>query len=200
MLYAVYGSSTQISTAAHEYHETATCRIGAGEGFSVVITLGVDPGTALLGFGLVRGDDDPELIDYGVVSTSNADTMPQRLARLYDVIWELIRQHAPDVLAIEQLFFARNVTTALAVGQARGVVLLAAAQHGMPVFEYKPAEIKQTISGYGKADKQQMQEMVRILLRLDDIPRPDDAADALAVALCHVQSSRLSRLYDGISR
>ena len=121
--------------------------------------------------------------------------MPQRLVRVYDVIWELIRTHAPDVLAIEQLFFARNVTTALAVGQARGVVLLAAAQHGMPVFEYKPAEVKQAISGYGNADKGQMQEMVRILLGMDEIPRPDDAADALAVALCHVQSSRWTRRY-----
>jgi crossover junction endodeoxyribonuclease RuvC len=153
-----------------------------------VITLGVDPGTALLGYGLVRGDDDPELLDYGVVSTSNVETMPQRLARVYDVIWDLIRRHEPDELAIEQLFFARNVTTALAVGQARGVVLLAAAQHGMPVFEYKPSEVKQAISGYGNADKAQMQEMVRILLRLDSVPQPDDAADALAIAICHVHS------------
>jgi crossover junction endodeoxyribonuclease RuvC len=168
--------------------------------WKLVITLGVDPGTALLGYGLVRGADDPELIDFGVVSTSNVETMPQRLARVYDVIWGLIRQHAPDELAIEQLFFARNVTTALAVGQARGVVLLAAAQHGMPVFEYKPSEVKQAISGYGNANKAQMQEMVRILLRMDEIPRPDDAADALAVALCHVQSSRMSRMYGLPSR
>lgn len=160
-----------------------------------MITLGVDPGTALLGFGLVRGDDDVELIDFGVVSTTKAQAMPERLVRVYEVIWELIRAHAPDVLAIEQLFFARNVTTALAVGQARGVVLLAAAQHGMPVVEYKPSEVKQAVSGYGNADKAQMQEMVRIQLGMDAIPRPDDAADALAVALCHVQSSRMSRLY-----
>jgi crossover junction endodeoxyribonuclease RuvC len=171
------------------------CRFGTLESLDVVITLGVDPGTALLGYGLVRGDDEVELIDFGVVSTTNLETMPQRLVRVYDVIWELIRAHAPDVLAIEQLFFARNVTTALAVGQARGVVLLAAAQHGMPVFEYKPAEVKQAISGYGNADKGQMQEMVRILLGMDEIPRPDDAADALAVALCHVQSSRWTRRY-----
>lgn len=160
-----------------------------------MITLGVDPGTALLGFGLVRGDDDVELMTYGVVETSKAESMPERLKRLYDSVWELIREHEPDVLAIEQLFFSRNVTTALAVGQARGVVLLAAAQHGMDVFEYKPSEVKQTISGYGNADKPQMQEMVRMLLGLPDIPRPDDAADALAVALCHVQMSRLSRRF-----
>jgi crossover junction endodeoxyribonuclease RuvC len=164
-----------------------------------MITLGVDPGTALMGYGLIRGDDDPQLITYGVVETTTEESMPERLVRLYDALWELIRTHSPDVLAIEQLFFARNVTTALAVGQARGVVLLAAAQHGMPVYEYKPSEVKQTISGYGKADKPQMQEMVRMLLNLPDVPKPDDAADALAVALCHIQMSRLERQY-GLTR
>ncbi|RIK45172.1 MAG: crossover junction endodeoxyribonuclease RuvC [Chloroflexi bacterium] len=159
-----------------------------------MITLGVDPGTALLGYGVIRGDDVAELVAYGVVETTPTESMPVRLQRLYDAIWALIREHEPDVLAIEQLFFARNVTTALAVGQARGVVLLAAAQHGMPVHEYKPAEVKQTISGYGKADKAQMQEMVRILLDLPHVPAPDDAADALAVALCHVHASRLHRM------
>lgn len=159
-----------------------------------MITLGVDPGTALLGFGLIQGDDNPSLITYGVVETASKLAMPERLVQLYDSVWTLIREYAPDELAIEQLFFARNVTTALAVGQARGVVLLAAAQHGMSVYEYKPAEVKQAVSGYGKADKPQMQEMVRILLNLPNIPTPDDAADALAVALCHVQSVRLHRL------
>lgn len=159
-----------------------------------MITLGVDPGTALLGFGLIHGDDNPSLITYGVVETAAKLAMPERLVQLYDSVWTLIREYAPDELAIEQLFFARNVTTALAVGQARGVVLLAAAQHGMSVYEYKPAEVKQAVSGYGKADKPQMQEMVRILLNLPNIPTPDDAADALAVALCHVQSVRLHRL------
>ena len=160
-----------------------------------MITLGVDPGTALLGYGLVRGDDEPELLTFGVVETTAHESMPDRLKRLYDAVWELIREYSPDVLAIEQLFFSRNVTTALAVGQARGVVLLAAAQHGMQVFEYKPSEVKQTISGYGNADKHQMQEMVRMLLGLSDVPRPDDAADALAVALCHVQMSQLARRF-----
>lgn len=160
-----------------------------------MITLGVDPGTALLGYGLVRGEDEPSLITYGVVSTTSAESTEDRLLRVYDAIWGLIREYEPDVLAIEQLFFARNVTTALGVGQARGVVLLAAAQHGMPVFEYKPAEVKQAISGYGKADKQQMQHMVQVLLGMDVLPTPDDAADALAVAICHVQLSRFSRQY-----
>lgn len=160
-----------------------------------MITLGVDPGSALLGYGLVRGEDEPELITYGVVATTTAETTAERLVRVYDAVWQLIRDHAPDVLAIEQLFFARNVTTALGVGQARGVVLLAAAQHGMPVFEYKPSEVKEAISGYGKATKQQMQYMVQMLLQMPDIPTPDDAADALAVAICHVQRSRFTRQY-----
>ncbi|HUG16030.1 MAG TPA: crossover junction endodeoxyribonuclease RuvC [Thermomicrobiales bacterium] len=158
-----------------------------------MLTLGVDPGTALLGYGLVRGDVDPELVDFGVVATTASDSMPERLLQLYIAIATLIEDQHPDTLAIEQLFFARNVTTALAVGQARGVVLLAAAQHGMPVHEYKPAEVKLTITGYGKADKQQVQEMVRIQLGLAHAPQPDDAADALAVALCHVHMSRFSR-------
>jgi len=191
---AVYGRFTHISTAFRSIPPP----IHAGSARNRptnMITLGVDPGTALLGYGLVQGDDDPELLVYGVVETTKTESMPERLKRLYDSVWELIREHEPDVLAIEQLFFSRNVTTALAVGQARGVVLLAAAQHGMEVFEYKPSEVKQTIAGHGNADKLQMQEMVRMLLGLREVPKPDDAADALAVALCHVQMSRLSRRF-----
>jgi len=157
--------------------------------------IGIDPGTALLGFGVIDAADDPELVDFGAVETVVGVPMPDRLLFLYDAITELIVRYRPDVMSVEQLFFARNVTTALAVGQARGVVMLAAAQHGLAIHEYKPAEVKQTISGYGNADKPQMQEMVRILLGLPDIPKPDDAADALAVALCHVQMSRLSRRF-----
>lgn len=120
--------------------------------------------------------------------------MHLRLLQLYDGIIATIQAHAPDVMAVEQLFFSRNVTNALAVGQARGVVLLAAAQHGIPVFEYKPSEVKLAVAGHGNADKSQMQTMVQMILRLDAVPRPDDAADALAVAICHVYSSRLGRL------
>jgi crossover junction endodeoxyribonuclease RuvC len=152
-----------------------------------MITLGIDPGTARLGFGLVRASEEPELIDYGVVETAGTLSMPRRLASLFDTVTGLIDQHRPDVLAIEQLFFARNVTTAISVGQARGVVLLTAARAGIEVVEYSPSEIKHAIVGYGKADKTQIQEMVRIILGMDQTPRPDDAADALAVALCHSQ-------------
>lgn len=120
--------------------------------------------------------------------------MHLRLLQLYDGVIATIEAHAPDVMAVEQLFFSRNVTNALAVGQARGVVLLAAAQHGIPVFEYKPSEVKLAVAGHGNADKTQMQTMVQMILGLEAVPRPDDAADALAVAICHVYSSRLGRL------
>lgn len=152
-----------------------------------MITLGIDPGTALLGFGVISSNGDPQVLDFGVVATSPDRPMPQRLAELFDAVVELLDRHRPDVVAIEQLFFARNVTTAIAVGQARGVVLLAAAKASTPVVEYSPSEVKHAVVGYGKAIKSQMQEMVRILLGLDQVPQPDDAADALAVALCHVQ-------------
>ena len=155
-----------------------------------MITLGIDPGTAILGFGIVSGDDDPRVVTYGVLRTTNDEPMPQRLVRLYDGVRDLIAAHHPDVLAIEQLLFGRNVTTAIAVGQARGVILLAAAQARMPVAEYKPAQVKEAVVGYGKADKPQMQEMVRILLGLPTVPHPDDAADALAIAICHVHTAR----------
>jgi crossover junction endodeoxyribonuclease RuvC len=154
-----------------------------------MVTIGIDPGTALLGYGVIDFDGDPRLVDYGAIATTPDRPMPQRLAELFDSVGDLLTRHRPDVLAVEQLFFARNVTTAIAVGQARGVVLLAAARAGVPVVEYSPSEVKHAVAGYGKADKAQMQEMVRIILGLDVVPHPDDAADALAVALCHVHRS-----------
>lgn len=152
------------------------------------VTLGIDPGTAILGYGVIVGESQPELVDVGVLETSPTTPMPQRLVALYDGLQALISQHQPDVMAVEQLFFSRNVTTAIAVGQARGVALLAAAQAGISVSEYSPSEVKHAVVGYGKADKRQIQEMVRLILNLRDLPQPDDAADALAVALCHVQT------------
>jgi crossover junction endodeoxyribonuclease RuvC len=159
-----------------------------------MITLGIDPGTALLGYGVVSGADEPRPVAYGVIRTTPDEAMPARLLRLYDGVRDLIATHQPDVLALEALLFGRNVTTAIAVGQARGVVLLAAAQAGVPVTEYRPAQVKEAVVGYGKADKPQMQEMVRLLLGLADIPRPDDAADALAIAICHVHTARFHAL------
>jgi crossover junction endodeoxyribonuclease RuvC len=154
------------------------------------VVVGFDPGTARLGYGVLTGDDAPEPLDYGVIETPATDQMPQRLKHLYEAVGDILRTFHPNVCAIEQLFFSRNVTTALSVGQARGIVMLAAAQANVPVVEYTPAEVKQAVSGYGKADKAQMQEMVRLILGLQEIPYPDDAADALAVALCHMQSAR----------
>jgi crossover junction endodeoxyribonuclease RuvC len=152
-----------------------------------MIALGFDPGTARLGYGVIASDPDPRAIDYGIIATDADLPMAQRLVEIHEAVTELIQVFRPDAVAVERLFFAQNVTTAMTVGQARGVVLLAAAQRGLPVAEYAPSEVKQAIVGYGKADKRQIQEMVRIMLGLESVPRPDDAADALAIAICHVQ-------------
>ena len=154
-----------------------------------MLILGIDPGTARLGYGVVVDEPEPSALAYGVVETPPDRPMPERLAVVFDAVGELIATYRPAALAVEQLFFARNVTTAMTVGQARGVVLLAAARAGVAVAEYTPSEVKQAVAGYGKADKAQMQEMVRLILGLAEPPHPDDAADALAVALCHVQTA-----------
>ncbi len=153
--------------------------------------LGVDPGTAITGWGVVAGDGRQlHLIEYGVIRTSAKVPLPDRLLAIYNEMTALLRRHTPDVVAVEKLFFRRNVTSALAVGHARGVVFLAAAQAGLPVVEFTPVEVKQATTGYGGADKHQMQEMVRWLLKLEEPPRPDDAADALAVAICCLHTQR----------
>ncbi len=152
--------------------------------------LGIDPGTATTGFGVLDCRDGRyTLIDAGVISTPSTDLMHDRLADIYANVTEIIADHQPQVLSIEKLFFAQNVTTAMSVSQSRGVVLLAAAQAKLLVHEYTPLQIKQTITGYGKADKKQMQEMVRVLLALTEIPKPDDCADALAAAITHAMHS-----------
>ncbi len=162
-----------------------------------MIVLGIDPGTALCGYGLVREENDEmSLVAYGAVSTPANSPLPSRLQRIYQELSGLIAEHRPAAVAVEKLFFAKNSRTALAVGHARGVALLAAAQGGVPVAEYTPNEVKQAIVGYGGADKNQMQQMVRMLLHLDFVPEPDDAADAIAIAICHLQSSRLQALVD----
>lgn len=161
-----------------------------------MFALGLDPGTATTGYGLVRLEPNGNLqaIKYGAIRTSKNAPAPERLVLLYDQLQDLLREHHPETVAVEKLFFQRNVTTALAVGQARGVMLLALARAGLEVYEYTPNEIKQAVAGYGSAGKRQVQEMVRVLLGLNDIPRPDDAADALAVAICHLHSARMLQL------
>lgn len=146
--------------------------------------LGIDPGTGILGFGVIDIiKNKPVMVDGGVIRTPVKEDDAVRLLTIYDELTELIKMHKPDFMSVEKLFFARNVTTAMTVSQARGVVLLAAQKAGMPIYEYTPMQIKQAITGYGKADKKQMQEMVRVLLGLQEVPKPDDAADALAAAI-----------------
>jgi crossover junction endodeoxyribonuclease RuvC len=163
-----------------------------------MLVLGIDPGTATTGYGLVREMPQGELVvvDYGVILTPAGEAPEKRLILLYDRLIEILLLHQPDSGAVEKLFFSRNVTTAIAVGQARGVTLLAMAQKGLPIGEYTPMEVKQAVTGYGGAEKMQVQLMVQSILNLPELPRPDDAADALAIAVCHLQSYRMRALLD----
>ena len=158
----------------------------------MTLALGIDPGTATTGYGLVHLAPDGSLVavSYGVILTPKEATAPARLVMLYDDLRNVINEYHPEVAAVEKLFFSRNVSTALAVGQARGVVMLCLHQAGIEPFEYTPNEVKQAVAGYGGADKRQVQEMVRALLQLDSIPKPDDAADALAIAITHLNTRR----------
>jgi crossover junction endodeoxyribonuclease RuvC len=154
-----------------------------------IVVLGVDPGIAITGYGVVRENQDVlESVAYGVITTPAGWPLPRRLQRLYSELMALMKIYHPAEASVEELFFARNARTALAVGHARGVILLALADAGLPTYEYTPLQVKQAITGYGRASKEQMQEMVRLLLQLETIPQPDDAADALAMAICHAHS------------
>lgn len=163
-----------------------------------MLSLGIDPGTATVGYGLVRELKDGSLqaVAYGVITTPPSMPMSGRLKQIYDEITMLIQTHQPDRAGVEELFFAKNVTTAITVAQGRGVILLALMNADVPITEYKPNMVKQSISGYGGANKAQMQEMVRMLLGLDKIPKPDDAADGLAIAITDIHSSRYIGLMD----
>jgi crossover junction endodeoxyribonuclease RuvC len=147
--------------------------------------LGIDPGTGIMGFGVIDTGRQPVMVDAGVIRTNAHQPEPERLLIIFDALQEIVKANKPQAVSVEKLFFARNVTTAMTVAQARGVVLLVAQQHNVPIFEYTPMQIKQSLTGYGKADKKQMQEMVRIILKLKDVPKPDDCADALAAALTY---------------
>lgn len=157
--------------------------------------IGIDPGTAITGWGVVEGDGDAlKMIAAGVITTAAGTPLPKRLQVIYRELTNIIAEQQPDSSAIEELFFSKNAKTALAVGHGRGAAMLALANADLSITEYKPLEVKQAITGHGGADKVQMQHMVKLLLSLDDIPRPDDAADALAVAICHLHSARLRLL------
>lgn len=152
--------------------------------------LGLDPGYAIVGFGLIDSDGvRSREIRHGAIRTEAHTPMPERLSAIYEDMGVLLDAYKPDAAAIEELFFNTNTTTAIYVAQARGVILLACTQHHVPVFEYTPLQVKQAVVGYGRAEKQQVMEMTRVLLSLASIPKPDDAADALAIALCHAQSA-----------
>jgi crossover junction endodeoxyribonuclease RuvC len=154
------------------------------------VILGIDPGTAITGYGVIsEAAGGPQALAYGVIRTPANQELSKRLVTIYAELTALLDAYQPDAVAVEEVFFSKNARTALSVGHARGVVLLAVAQRNNPLFHYKPAQVKQAVTGYGGADKRQIQEMMRMLLGLEDIPRPDDAADALAIALCHLNSA-----------
>lgn len=163
-----------------------------------MLSLGIDPGTARIGYGLVRelSDGSLQTVDFGVITTTPDLALTERLKIIYDELLALIHKHQPDHAGVEELFFAKNAKTAITVAHGRGVILLALVAAGIPIAEYKPNMIKQSVCGYGGAPKPQMQEMVRILLGLEKIPRPDDAADALAIAITDIHSNRYSSMAD----
>ncbi len=162
-----------------------------------MLILGIDPGLAKSGFGIIDSDNRTCCaVKYGVIETKPGICLPDRLKMIHQGFYKLIQQYKPNSIAVEELFFNKNAKTAIDVGQARGVAILAAALQDISVYEYTPLQVKQAVVGYGKADKYQIQQMIKIFLNLDEVPRPDDAADALAVALCHINSLKLGRILE----
>jgi crossover junction endodeoxyribonuclease RuvC len=158
-----------------------------------MIILGVDPGYAITGYGVIDYRQNRfRVLDFGVISTAASLPFPSRLLRIADELDALVRTWQPQAMAVEELFFSRNTTTAIGTAQARGVAVLSGARASLPIYEYTPMQVKLAVTGYGKAEKLQVQQMVRILLALESIPKPDDAADALAVAICHAHSGNRS--------
>ncbi|XOS90329.1 crossover junction endodeoxyribonuclease RuvC [Brevibacillus laterosporus] len=163
--------------------------------------VGIDPGIAIVGFGFIDKEGSSlKPVQYGSIQTEAHTPVSLRLRQVYDATIELLDTYQPDEMGIEKLFFNRNVTTAFTVGQARGVIILAAEQKGVPVFEYTPMQIKQAVTGYGGAEKKQIQEMVRMLLKLKEVPKPDDVADALGVAITHAQSRTYYDISEGAKK
>lgn len=164
-----------------------------------MLAIGIDPGTAITGYGLVHQSESGDLlaVDWGVILTPVKMPNSERLAQIYLSLNEVLDKQRPQIAAVESLFFQRNVRTAMSVGQARGVILLALEQAGIPVQDYTPNQVKQAVSGYGAADKHQMQAMVSTLLKLPELPKPDDAADALAIAICHLNTRRTQEIIRG---
>lgn len=165
-------------------------------GDEIMIIVGIDPGIAIVGYGVVEYIGNKfKVIDYGAITTPATMSSPERLKSVYDDLTDILLKYSPDAVAIEELFFNKNVKTAIQVGQARGVEILAAMNQNLDIFEYTPLQVKQGVVGYGRAKKKQVQEMVKILLNLKEIPKPDDVADALAVAICHAHSGQFDSLF-----
>jgi crossover junction endodeoxyribonuclease RuvC len=161
-----------------------------------MIIIGIDPGIAIVGYGILEcNGNNYKALDYGTIETGPEEIFPARLQAVYNQLTEIIKFYKPEDMAIEELFFSKNVKTAIKVGHARGVEILAAVNHDVGVYEYTPLQIKQAVVGYGRAEKRQVQEMVKLLLNLKEIPKPDDAADALAVALCHGSSIKFKESF-----
>jgi crossover junction endodeoxyribonuclease RuvC len=160
--------------------------------------LGIDPGTVVMGYGVIENEgDDIALVDFGAIKVPEHSEIGERLSLLYNRLIEIINQHHPDTVAVESPFFSRNVKSAMAIGRAQAIALLAAANCHIPAFEYSPAKVKQLVAGFGASGKEQVQEMVRLQLGMAEAPQPADAADALAIAICHIQESRLQNLIAG---
>lgn len=161
-----------------------------------MVVLGIDPGLARVGYGVLRVNNGAAvMVECGMLETPAGMATPKRLDSIYRGVAALIRDFAVQAVAVEELFFNKNITTGIAVAQARGVILAAACAHLEDIYEYTPLQVKQAVVGYGRADKQQVQQMVKALLRLEKVPQPDDAADALAVALCHVHTARMQEAF-----
>ena len=161
-----------------------------GDGSAAMRILGIDPGYATIGFGLVEAvGASVRMLNYGVITTSPESSFPARLNVIFQDMKELLETTKPDAVSIEELFFGRNITTGIDVAHGRGVIVLAIEQYGIPLYEYTPMQVKQSVVGYGKATKLQVMDMTRRILHLDKIPRPDDAADALAMAICHARAA-----------
>jgi len=161
-----------------------------------MIVIGIDPGIAILGYGVIEYVSNKfKVIDYNAVITTKENTMPERINILYDSLWDIFEKYKPDAVAFEELFFNQNAKTAITVGQARGVAVLCAQKQVGNVFEYTPLQVKQAVTGYGRADKKQIQQMVKVILNLREVPKPDDVADALAIAICHCNSSHASEFF-----
>lgn len=163
-----------------------------------MLVLGIDPGSAITGFGVIKATGNKlEAVDYGCIRTAPSLPLEERLNIIFREVKLLIEKHNPDFFAVEELFFNKNVRTALTVGQARGVILLAGAQSNLAVHEYTPLQVKQAVVGYGRADKSQIQFMVKTILGLSEVPKPDDVADALAIAICHTHFHNSARIFGG---